>query len=117
MNGIPTYAERIPAEPSSRQIGVPARLAALSSFCVPRFGLVVKLKMPWPPGLSPVRNVDHAVGVKAGIVERSGPNVPSRASREMVGSFPSAMSRWTSGVVGAVEGEREDASHRPSTSR
>ena len=95
VNGIPTYAERIPAEPSSRQIGVPARLAALSSFCVPRFGLVVKLKMPWPPGLSPVRNVDHAVGVKAGVVERSGPNVPSRASREMVGSFPSPMSRWT----------------------
>ena len=95
VNGIPMYAERIPAAPSMRQIGVPARLAALSSFCVPRFGLVVKLKMPWPPGFSPVRKVDQAVGVKAGIVERSGPNAPSRASREMVGSFPSAIRRRT----------------------
>src|SRR5574337_824617 len=32
---------------------------------------------------------------QAGIVERSGPNAPSRASREMVGSFPSAMRRRT----------------------
>ena len=95
VNGIPIYAERIPAAPSSRQSGVPARLAALSSFCVPRFGLVVKLKMPWPPGFSPVRKLDQAVGVNAGIVERSGPNAPSRARREIVGSFPSAMRRRT----------------------
>ena len=49
----------------------------------PRFGFEVNAKMPWPAGLSPVRNDDHAVGVKAGIVERSGPNVPSlREPRE-----------------------------------
>ena len=46
VNGMPMYAERIPARPSILQSGVPARLAALSSFCVPRFGFVVKLKMP-----------------------------------------------------------------------
>ena len=96
VNGMPTYAERTPAAPSSRQIGVPPRLAALSSFAVPRFGFVVKLKTPWPPGLSPVMNDDHAVGVNAGIVERSAPNVPSRASREIVGSLPSPMRRCTS---------------------
>ena len=95
VNGMPTYAERIPAGPSRRQSGVPARLAALSSFCVPRFGLVVKLKIPCPPGFSPVRKVDQAVGVKAGSVERSGPNAPSRASREIVGSFPSLIRRRT----------------------
>ena len=39
---------------------------------MPRFGFVVKLKMPWPAGFSPVRKLDHAVGVKAGIVEKSG---------------------------------------------
>ena len=93
VKGMPTYAERIPAEPRRRQIGVPVRLAALSSFCPPRFGLVWKSKIPWPAGFSPVRNVDQAVGVKAGIVERSAPNVPSRASREMVGSLPSAIRR------------------------
>ena len=51
--------------------------------------------MPCSPGLRPVRNDDHAVGVNAGIVERSGPNVPSRARREIVGSLPSPTSRWT----------------------
>ena len=89
------YAERTPAAPRSRQSGVPALLAALSNFCVPRFGFVVKLKIPWRPGLSPVRKVDQAVGVKAGFVERSGPNVPSRARREIVGRRP-AMRRRTS---------------------
>src|SRR4051812_20666493 len=90
VNGTPTYAERMPAAASRRQMGVPARLAALSSFCVPRFGFVVKLKIPWLPGLRPVMNDDHAVGVKAGIVERSGPNAPSMARREIVGSRPSS---------------------------
>jgi hypothetical protein len=63
VNGTPTKAERMPAAPSLLQSGVPARLAALSSFWRPRFGFVVKLKMPWPAGLSPVRKDDHAVGV------------------------------------------------------
>ncbi len=84
---------------------------------MPRFGFVVKLKMPWPPGFSPVRKLDQAVGVKAGIVERSGPNAPSRASREMVGQLPLGHEAPDEVVVGAVEGEREDAPHRPSTSR
>lgn len=73
VNGIVTNAERMPAAPSRRQSGVPARLAALSTRCGLRFGFVEKLKIPCPAGLRPVRNDDHAVGVTAGIVERSGP--------------------------------------------
>ena len=73
MNGTVTNAERRPAAPSARQKGAPPRVAALSMRCVPRFGFVEKLKMPCPAGLRPVRNDDQAVGVTAGIVERSGP--------------------------------------------
>ena len=72
--------------PSRRQSGIPARLAALSTRCGLRFGLVEKLKIPWPAGLRPVRNDDHAVGVTAGIVERSGPKAPRPASDARVGS-------------------------------
>jgi hypothetical protein len=55
----------------------------------------VKAKIPWPAGLSPVRNDDHAVGVKAGIVDRSGPNVPLLESRASVGSLFSSRSSRT----------------------
>ena len=68
-----TNAERTPPAPSNRQSGAPVRPAALSTRERPRFGFDEKLKMPWPAGLSPVRNDDQAVGVTAGIVERSGP--------------------------------------------
>ena len=67
---------------------MPERLAAFSTRDWARFGLLVKLKMPWPPGLSPVRKRHHAVGVIAGTVERSGPKAPSEESRAIVGSFP-----------------------------
>ena len=96
---------------------MPARLAALSSFCVPRFGLVVKLKMPWPPGLSPVRNVDQAVGVKAGIRRAERPERPLAREPRDGGQLPLAHEALDELVVGAVEGKREDASHLASTSR
>src|SRR5262245_43470879 len=85
---MPTNADRAAAAPRTRQNGLPPRLAALSTRCGLRFGLVEKLKIPCPAGFRPVRKDDQAVGVTAGMVERSGPNTPSRASREMVGSFP-----------------------------
>ena len=62
-------------------------------------------------------NDDQAVGVNAGIVERSAPNVPSRERRAIVGSFPSARESLDERVVRAVEGEREDAPDRPKTER
>src|SRR6478672_3356497 len=95
VNGTVTKAERTPPAPRSRHSGAPDRLAALSTRDRPRFGLDEKLKMPWPAGLRPVRNDDHAVGVTAGIVERSDPYAPSRTSRPSVGSFPSASRRST----------------------
>ena len=73
MNGTVTNADRIPAAPSVRQSGVPARLRPLSTRDWARLALVEKLKMPWRAGLSPVTNVDHAVGVAAGSVERRRP--------------------------------------------
>jgi hypothetical protein len=81
-------AERTPATPSARQNGVPERLTAFSTRDCERFGLLVKFKIPCPPGLRPVRNDDQAVGVIAGIVDRSGPKAPSEESRAIVGSFP-----------------------------
>ncbi len=96
---------------------MPPRLAALSSFCVPRFGFVVKLKTPWPPGLSPVMNDDHAVGVNAGIVESERPERPltreTRDRRELALAYEALDER----VIRPVEREREDASHLLSTSR
>ena len=68
-----TNAERTPPAPRSRHSGAPDRLAALSTRERPRLGLDEKLKMPCPAGLRPVRNDDHAVGVTAGMVDRSGP--------------------------------------------
>ena len=96
VNGIVTNAERTPAAPSGRQNGVPERLRAFSTRDWARFGLLVKLKMPCPPGLRPVRNDDQAVGVIAGIVERSGPKAPSDESRAIVGSLPLERSSLTS---------------------
>jgi hypothetical protein len=73
VKGTVTNAERTPPALRSRHSGAPVLLAALSTRERPRFGLEEKLKIPWPAGLRPVRNDDHAVGVTAGIVERSGP--------------------------------------------
>ena len=68
--------------------------------------------MPCPAGFRPVRNDDHAVGVTAGMVERSGPYAPSRARRASVGRRPSASSTVDQVVVGAVEAEARAPSWR-----
>ena len=107
VKGIVTKADRIPAAPRYRQSGAPARLAALSSRPPPRFGFDVNAKMPWPAGLSPVRKDDHAVGVKAGIVDLKRPNVPSREPGER--RKPSLREKLADEVVvGPVEAETED---------
>ena len=108
MNGIVTNAERIArgAERAARTAS-PTRLAALSTRWRARFGFVEKLKIPCPPGLRPVRNDDQAVGVIAGIVERSGPKAPSSSRRPSVGSLPCGQQLADELVVGAVEAEAE----------
>src|SRR5690348_17644815 len=120
VKGTVTNAERMPACPSIRHSGAPDRLAALSTRESERFGFEEKLKMPWPAGLRPVRNDDQAVGVTAGMVERSGPYAPSRRSRASVGRRPSASSRSTSSgsapsspsTSTLIAGVRRQAAHR-----
>ena len=46
----------------------------------------MKSKMPWPPGSSPVMNVDHATGLCGGIDVPSGANPPVAARRAKFGS-------------------------------
>ena len=98
----------MPALPSSRQIGVPARLAALSTCWGPRLGLVEKLKIPCPAGFRPVRNDDQAVGVTAGIVDRRRPKTPlSRQASER--GQPAVRDQLPDEVViGPVEPEAEE---------
>ena len=96
VNGTVMNAERIPPAPSRRHRGAPAREAALSNRFCTRFGFVENPKIPCPAGFIPVRKDDHAVGVNAGNVERSGPNAPEPASLASVGSRPSHISRRTS---------------------
>ena len=92
MNGTVMNADRIPPAPSSRHSGTPAREAALSNRFWTRLGFVENPKIPCPAGFIPVRKEDHAVGVNAGNVERSRPNVPEPESPASVGSRPSHIS-------------------------
>jgi hypothetical protein len=49
--------------------------------------------MPVRPGSMPVLKVDHDTGVWAGVVGRSGRNVPFARSLARFGSFPSFIHR------------------------
>jgi hypothetical protein len=49
--------------------------------------------MPVRPGSIPVLNVDHDTGVCAGVVGRSGRNVPWERNLARFGSFPSFIHR------------------------
>src|SRR5688572_18175201 len=51
--------------------------------------------MPWPPGSRPVTKVDQATGLCGGFDVPSVWKLPSRASLEKCGIFPSSMSRRT----------------------
>jgi hypothetical protein len=51
----------------------------------------MKSNTPWPPGSSPVMNVDHATGLCGGIVVPSGANDPAAANLAKFGSFPFAI--------------------------
>ena len=95
VKGTVMNAERMFPKPSNRHKGAPTRDAALASpFCA-RLGFVENPKIPCPAGFIPVRKDDHAVGVNAGSVERSGPNAPEPASAASVGSWPSHIRRRT----------------------
>src|SRR5262249_12884969 len=54
--------------------------------------------MPWPPGLTPVANVDQATGVCAGRVVATREYPPCSLSRARLGSWPASSSRET--IVG-----------------
>ena len=49
--------------------------------------------MPVRPGSMPVENVDHDTGVCAGMVGRSGRNVPAARNFARFGSLPSFIHR------------------------